>query len=241
MSKCAKCSKQKTLLPRQPSRGGMGNGGAGGPESFKDMGGGSYQKQGSLSSPARSSGRSVAFQDTSSAMGTGASYAGGGGGGGVSEMGRMQCQTCGRQFALDRIGKHSEICRKVSSNSARRATFNSTKQRLEGVVEGGAGAGGRVKGALGRVSAGYGKAMGRGAGAAAPLPSASKSERTYTDWRAKRSEMIEGLRAARMEKTARAQGITLPQRAPAPPPAHYTQCPHCHRSFDPTVAERHIP
>ncbi|KAH7816784.1 uncharacterized protein MONOS_1557 [Monocercomonoides exilis] len=43
----------------------------------------------------------------------------------------INCAVCGRKFSQDRIAKHQQICRKVNeSESKRRRTFNSTKQRL---------------------------------------------------------------------------------------------------------------
>jgi hypothetical protein len=54
---------------------------------------------------------------------------------GAVENGRMACTVCGRWFVVDRIGTHTAICRKITAKSSIRGIFDSTKQRLQGVVE----------------------------------------------------------------------------------------------------------
>jgi hypothetical protein len=41
---------------------------------------------------------------------------------------RLQCRTCGRRFARDRIGKHESVC----MGGTKRPTFDSREQRLAG-------------------------------------------------------------------------------------------------------------
>ena len=162
----------------------------------------------------------------------------------------MPCQFCGRKFALDRIAIHQNICKKTTQNSSRRGVFNSTKQRLKDVVEQGGGIfSKKFSGAASRITAAQFKdRMSAGGGKPALKPVVSRNERTYTNWREKRNELISGLRAARQEKMERKMGGgTYPgsrnyePTVPSGPPSHYVPCPHCGRNFDPSVAERHIP
>ncbi|KAJ1490517.1 hypothetical protein T484DRAFT_1884231 [Baffinella frigidus] len=54
---------------------------------------------------------------------------------GAVENGRMACAICGRKFNVDRIGTHTAICRRIESKGTARGVFDSTRQRMEGVVE----------------------------------------------------------------------------------------------------------
>ena len=63
------------------------------------------------------------------------------------------------------------------------------------------------------------------------------------DWRKKRMEMINALRAAKEAQRHVAAGGKLSDLPAAPPldTSDYIQCPHCNRKFNEGAAERHIP
>merc|ERR1712012_200784 len=129
------------------------------------------------------------------------------------KAGFSQCSICSRNFAPDRISKHKEICAK--SSRKRRKVFDVSASRVEG-TDAAQFQGVKVKEAH----------IGNG-----------------SDWRKKREEFVATLRAARRDARMIKKGVD-PRSLPPPPPSGtspYIECPHCHRRFAETVAERHIP
>ena len=63
------------------------------------------------------------------------------------------------------------------------------------------------------------------------------------DWRKKREEFVNALRAAKAAQRHLAAGGKISDLPPPPPSdtSDYIQCPHCNRKFNESVAERHIP
>jgi hypothetical protein len=127
------------------------------------------------------------------------------------------CKHCQRNFAEDRIEKHEEICLKTSQK--KRKTFDMTKARVKGTD-----------------AAGYVKN-------AAQLKAKEAKEQKKSDWRKKREDFINTLRAAKEAQRHLANGGSLKDLPPPPPSdtSDYIQCPHCTRRFSEAAAERHIP
>jgi len=127
------------------------------------------------------------------------------------------CKNCQRNFAEDRIEKHEEICLKTSQK--KRKTFDMTKARVKGTD-----------------AASYVKN-------AAQLKAKEAKEQKKSDWRKKREEFINTLRAAKAAQQHLANGGNLKDLPPPPPmdTSDYIQCPHCTRRFSEAAAERHIP
>ncbi|XP_059096347.1 ensconsin-like isoform X2 [Tigriopus californicus] len=128
----------------------------------------------------------------------------------------VPCSNCGRSFADDRIAKHEEICTKTSKK--KRKTFDSTKKRVAGTE------------------------------AEVYVKRASKSKKQEkpvkkADWRKKREEFINALRAAKEAQRYVAAGGKISDLPPPPPmdTSDYIQCPHCGRKFNEAAADRHIP
>lgn len=129
----------------------------------------------------------------------------------------ISCKNCQRNFAEDRIEKHEEICLKTSQK--KRKTFDMTKARVKGTD-----------------AASYVKN-------AAQLKAKEAKEQKKFDWRKKREEFINTLRAAKEAQKHLANGGSLKDLPPPPPSdlSDYIQCPHCTRRFSEAAAERHIP
>jgi len=127
------------------------------------------------------------------------------------------CKNCQRNFAEDRIEKHEEICLKTSQK--KRKTFDMTKARVKGTD-----------------AASYVKN-------AAQLKAKEAKEQKKSDWRKKREDFINTLRAAKAAQQHLANGGNLKDLPPPPPmdTSDYIQCPHCTRRFSEAAAERHIP
>ncbi|PNF31353.1 hypothetical protein B7P43_G10897 [Cryptotermes secundus] len=127
---------------------------------------------------------------------------------------RIECRICGRQFALDRIAKHQEICSKAIKK--KRRTYDPVKHRVQGTE------------AEAFLKMGQPKAA----------PPVKKS-----NWRQKHEDFINTIRAAKQVKTHLAQGGKLSDLPPPPSSDYsdYIQCPHCSRRFNQHAAERHIP
>ena len=69
------------------------------------------------------------------------------------------------------------------------------------------------------------------------------SQKKKSNWRESHNQLVQAVQDARKVQNHLAKGGDLRD---LPPPraavnSDYTQCPHCQRRFDPTVAERHIP
>ena len=64
-----------------------------------------------------------------------------------------------------------------------------------------------------------------------------------SDWRKKREEFINALRAAKEAQRHVANGGKISDLPPPPPSDYsdYVQCPHCQRRFNEAAADRHIP
>ena len=64
-----------------------------------------------------------------------------------------------------------------------------------------------------------------------------------SDWRKKREEFINALRAAKEAQRHVANGGKISDLPPPPPldTSDYIQCPHCKRKFNEAAADRHIP
>jgi len=129
----------------------------------------------------------------------------------------VSCKNCQRNFAEDRIEKHEEICMKTSQK--KRKTFDMTKARVKGTD-----------------AAGYVKN-------AAQLKAKEAKDQKKSDWRKKREEFINTLKAAKEAQRHLANGGSLKDLPPPPPmdTSDYIQCPHCSRRFSEAAAERHIP
>merc|ERR1719513_428779 len=129
----------------------------------------------------------------------------------------VSCKNCQRNFAEDRIEKHEEICLKTSQK--KRKTFDMTKARVKGTD-----------------AAGYVKN-------AAQLKAKEAKDQKKSDWRKKREEFINTLKAAKEAQRHLANGGSLKDLPPPPPmdTSDYIQCPHCSRRFSEAAAERHIP
>jgi len=138
------------------------------------------------------------------------------------------CKNCGRNFASDRIEKHEEICFKTSKK--KRKTFDSTKKRVEG-----------TDAATFVLNTKKGKAA--ASRSKAPSTQGAGSGGKKSDWRKKRQEFIETLRAAKAAQRHLAAGGKLSDLPPPPPmdTSDYVQCPHCNRKFNEAAADRHIP
>jgi len=128
--------------------------------------------------------------------------------------GLVQCKNCTRNFASDRIETHRNICKKTQK---KRKPFDISKARVDGTD-----------------AANY-KPTNKGGGKTKSTPK--------SDWRKKREEFISALRAAKEAQIFVAKGGNIKDLPPPPPmdTSHYVQCPHCHRKFSESVAERHVP
>jgi len=127
----------------------------------------------------------------------------------------IQCKKCSRCFAEDRIEKHENICLKTFNK--KRKKFDMTKARVKGTD-----------------AAKFVKSE-------AQLKNQKVPKKG--DWRKKRKEFIDTLRAAKLAQKHLANGGSLKDLPPPPPmdTSDYLQCPHCLRRFSEAVAERHIP
>ncbi|XP_065216868.1 zinc finger C2HC domain-containing protein 1C isoform X2 [Planococcus citri] len=130
--------------------------------------------------------------------------------------GMVNCKTCGRNFAQDRIKKHQEICEKASKS--KRKKFDPLKQRLKGT---------EAEGYINQIKS---------------TKKISEPPKKDT-WRKQHEEFINNIRAARMVKQHLAQGGKLSDLPPPPPSdtSDYVPCPHCGRKFNDAAAARHIP
>lgn len=156
----------------------------------------------------------------------------------VLDDGRMRCVYCGRYFNSDRIDKHQSICGKLKSarpvgvdgepTQTGRKIFNSKAQRVEG-------------GGAAFVSPEQYK---RNLALLAKTAEEERARRTRTGnaWRRQHAQFQAACHAGRDD-------VGSPQaRVPRNAATHggaagdgMTQCPHCARRFEPSVAERHIP
>lgn len=156
-------------------------------------------------------------------------------------MGLVPCGHCGRSFAPDRIGRHMEICAKTKS---KRRTFDSASQRARGQeIFTRVTPPQPVKGAKTTSGANSGN---RHARVDFGLPSEAKLR---SKWRQEHREFQNVIRSIRGKAPLRSEyaypggggGDYNPDPEPSSGPSHFVPCPHCARTFDPTVAARHIP
>ncbi|XP_064116734.1 filaggrin-like isoform X2 [Macrobrachium nipponense] len=124
----------------------------------------------------------------------------------------LPCTICNRTFNPQALERHRKVCEKLSTK--RRKTFNSTRQRVDGLD------------------------------IPPTLPTRGKSPerkaqqaKSKSKWREKHQEFLRAIRAAKgMEDDE--DGNDGP---PAPNiPSDYVQCPQCERHFGPKAADRHI-
>jgi len=129
----------------------------------------------------------------------------------------VACKHCQRNFAEDRVEKHEEIC--VKTSQKKRKAFDMTKARVKGTD-----------------AAKFVKS-------AAQLKAKEAKGQKQADWRKKREEFINTLRAAKEAQRYVKAGGNLKDLPPPPPmdTSDYIQCPHCQRRFAEAAAERHIP
>lgn len=131
----------------------------------------------------------------------------------------VSCKHCGRNFADDRIEKHEEICLKTAQKAKKRKVFDMTKARVKGTD-----------------AAKYVKSS-------THLKNMEAKEQKKSDWRKKREEFINNLRAAKEVQKHLANGGSIKDLPPPPPSdtSDYITCPHCSRRFSEGAADRHIP
>ncbi|UJR14793.1 hypothetical protein I4U23_001781 [Adineta vaga] len=133
------------------------------------------------------------------------------------------CPTCGRQFNSETLNKHQAICRKVSTK--KRRTFDAGKQRATDSDV--------PYKATKQTAQIY-------SGEARPQDERIKYGRK-PNWREKHQQLIRSIREARSVTRAMKEGGPLPAFRPSEVPSDYTNCPYCHRNFNPHAGERHIP
>ncbi|XP_033632902.1 DNA ligase 1-like [Asterias rubens] len=132
-----------------------------------------------------------------------------------ADLNLRECPICGRNFNADRLAKHAKVCKKTATKKPRKV-FDTRKHRAEGTD--------------------------------LDNYQPSEKERNYkpkkkSNWRESHNQLVQAVQDARKVQNHLAKGGDLRD---LPPPraavnSDYTQCPHCQRRFDPTVAERHIP
>ena len=125
----------------------------------------------------------------------------------------LQCNFCSRNFLAERLEKHEKICKKVSHKS--RKTFDSSKQRLEG-----------IESSPSKSNMNY-----RG------------NKKPKSNWKQNHEDFIRSIRAAKQVQTHIKKGGKASDLPPPPPSLNpdYVYCQYCDRRFNPEVAERHIP
>ncbi|XP_072284246.1 zinc finger C2HC domain-containing protein 1C isoform X2 [Pyxicephalus adspersus] len=126
------------------------------------------------------------------------------------------CQLCGRNFMVQRLEKHMQVCQKMLNY--KRKVFDSSKARAKGTdLEQYLHTKGRTKDPTTQIKG--------------------------SSWRQKHESFIRTIRQARLVQNVVSKGGN-PSDLPAPPPEEnpdYVTCPHCTRRFAPRAAERHIP
>jgi len=134
--------------------------------------------------------------------------------GGAVPDGMNSCKVCGRNFTLERIEQHQQICKQTHNRNVK--VFDSRKQRTQGTdLE---------------------PYIRRGTYKNNVQPPKNR-------WREKHEEFIRSIRYAKQTQAHVAAGGKITDLPPPPPSDYsdYIQCPYCKRKFSPEVAERHIP
>lgn len=127
----------------------------------------------------------------------------------------VPCKLCERNFAEDRIAKHTEAC-KIAHK--KRKTFDPTKMRTEGTE--------------------MAKYVSKGMHKKDPPKTKKKA-----DWRRQHEEFINNIRYAKKVTYMEEQGMDTRDLTPPPVSRNpdLVPCPHCGRTFNISAAERHIP
>lgn len=131
----------------------------------------------------------------------------------------VECECCGRKFAKERLEKHAAICEKNASKQ--RKPFNEEEMRRKGTdLE----------------SATVTKTSTRDGGAEKPKPLKQKN------WRDKRNEFINAIRAAKEVQAHVAAGGKASDLPPPPPTIDpdAKPCPFCSRKFSENAYPRHV-
>lgn len=138
----------------------------------------------------------------------------------------VECRNCGRNFAEDRIERHTEIC--IKTSKTKRKAFDMSKKRIQGTEA---------------ENFASNKRTGRFAGGPAAAASKNQPPKKKSDWRKKRAEFIAALRAAKEAQRYVAAGGKISDLPPPPRSdnSDYVPCPHCGRKFNESAADRHIP
>nr|XP_027219651.1 zinc finger C2HC domain-containing protein 1A-like isoform X1 [Penaeus vannamei]XP_027219652.1 zinc finger C2HC domain-containing protein 1A-like isoform X1 [Penaeus vannamei] len=124
----------------------------------------------------------------------------------------LPCTICNRTFNPQALDRHRRVCEKLSTK--KRKTFDSTKQRVEGLD-------------VSPTAAGRGKGDSK----------SSHPPKNKSKWREKHQEFLRAIRAAR---GAPNDGENGPGAPVSTIPSDYVRCPHCERHFGPKSADRHI-
>ena len=156
----------------------------------------------------------------------------------------VPCSLCGRNFAIDRLPKHEEACRRANK---KRTPFNVSKMRAEGTDLEGFASKGTARRPGTRSSRSTPQSISSSANASSTssisASSTASSSKKKKDWRREHSEFQAAIRAAREISAIEKAGGKLSDLPPPPPSENpdYVQCPYCMRRFNETAAERHIP
>ena len=141
------------------------------------------------------------------------------------------CQFCQRHFNEERLSKHEEVCRKMTSK--KRKIFDASKHRVKGTE------------AEKYLRKGKGSVISAPKQAAATVVTTKSqgSAEKKSSWRKKHEEFIAAIREAKKVQAYLAKGGKLSDLPPPPPSENpdYIQCPHCGRRFNESAAQRHIP
>lgn len=146
--------------------------------------------------------------------------------------GMAACHYCQRNFNEERLGKHEDVCKKMTHT--KRKIFDASKHRVKGTE-----AEIYVKKGKGSTASSAPKHV-----AAASTNNTQKpGEAKKGNWRQKHEEFIAAIREAKKVQAYLAKGGKLSDLPPPPPSENpdYVQCPHCSRRFNVSAAERHIP
>ncbi|KAI8123149.1 Zinc finger C2HC domain-containing protein 1C [Lucilia cuprina] len=146
--------------------------------------------------------------------------------------GMAACQYCQRNFNEDRLDKHENVCKKMTTK--KRKIFDASKHRVKGTE-----AEKYIK--KGKVSSTNGSKTVTAAIKKTQEPTNSGEKKS--SWRKKHEEFIAAIREAKKVQAYLAKGGKLSDLPPPPPSENpdYIQCPHCSRRFNQAAAERHIP
>ncbi|XP_037827958.1 bromodomain-containing protein DDB_G0270170 isoform X1 [Lucilia sericata] len=146
--------------------------------------------------------------------------------------GMAACQYCQRNFNEDRLAKHEDVCKKMTTK--KRKIFDASKHRVKGTE-----AEKYIK--KGKVSSTSGPKTVTAAIKKTQEPTNSGEKKS--SWRKKHEEFIAAIREAKKVQAYLAKGGKLSDLPPPPPSENpdYIQCPHCSRRFNQAAAERHIP